>query len=51
MPWKSFQKSDIIDEIILVTGEKEIGYCKEEIVRRYQLDKVRCVITRRERAF
>ena len=26
---ESFQKSDIIDEIILVTGEKEIGYCKE----------------------
>lgn len=42
---ESFQKSDIIDEIILVTGEKEIGYCKEEIVRRYQLDKVRYVIT------
>ncbi|MCH1981971.1 2-C-methyl-D-erythritol 4-phosphate cytidylyltransferase [Ruminococcus sp. OA3] len=42
---ESFQKSSIIDEIILVTGEKEIVFCKEEIVQRYQLDKVRKVIS------
>ncbi len=39
-----FQKSSIIDEIILVTGEKEVAYCEKEIVQRYHLDKVRQVI-------
>lgn len=35
-----FQKSNYIDEIILVTGENEIAYCREKIVTRYGFDKV-----------
>jgi 2-C-methyl-D-erythritol 4-phosphate cytidylyltransferase len=39
-----FQKSDIIDEIILVTGKDEIEYCKENIVTRYSMNKVKNII-------
>lgn len=35
-----FQKSRYIDEIILVTGENEIAYCREKIVEQYGFDKV-----------
>ena len=36
---KAFQDS-IVDEIILVTAESEISYCKEEIVDKYDFSKV-----------
>lgn len=36
---KAFQDS-IVDEIILVTAENEISYCKEEIVEKYDFSKV-----------
>ncbi|MCF0132370.1 MAG: 2-C-methyl-D-erythritol 4-phosphate cytidylyltransferase [Blautia sp.] len=39
-----FQKSDMIDEIILVTGQESIQYCRKEIVERYGLDKVRAIV-------
>ena len=37
----AFQESPLIDEILLVTGEQEIEYCRKEIVEKYQLTKVR----------
>lgn len=39
-----FQKSPLIQDIILVTGEDVISYCKKEIVERYHFDKVSGVI-------
>lgn len=41
---KQFQQSDIIDEIILVTGKDEIEYCKDNIVEKYSLHKVKHII-------
>lgn len=38
---KCFQECSWIHEIILVTGEEFISYCKEEIVNKYGLTKVR----------
>ena len=39
-----FEKSRIIDEVILVVGKGEIPYCREEIVKRYDFGKVAQVI-------
>ena len=39
-----FQNSALIDEIILTTGKEWITYCKDEIVGRYGLSKVRCIV-------
>ena len=36
----AFEKSDLITEIILVTGKDEIEYCQEEIVKKYDFKKV-----------
>ena len=41
---KAFQECPFIDEIILVTGEEEISYCQEEIVRKFKLDKVKQIV-------
>ncbi len=41
---KAFEDSDYIDEILLVTGENEIEYCREEIVGRYQFKKVTKIV-------
>ncbi len=41
---KAFQESEVIDEIILVTGADEIATCQEEFVERYQFTKVVHVI-------
>ncbi len=40
-----FQENDDIDEIILVTRESDIEYCKENIIDRYNLDKVKKIIS------
>ena len=40
---KAFEESPV-DEIILVTGEKDIPYCKEEIVLKYDFQKVTHVV-------
>ena len=40
---KAFQDS-IADEIILVTAENEITYCKEEIVDKYAITKVSQIV-------
>lgn len=41
---KIFQESSIIDNIILVTGESDIEYCKHSIVEKYSFTKVRDVV-------
>lgn len=39
-----FQKSNIIDDIILVVGENQEEYCKKEIVEKFQFTKVREIV-------
>ena len=39
-----FEKSQIIDEVILVVGKGEISYCQQEIVEKYSFYKVTRVI-------
>ena len=41
---KAFEES-FIDEIILVTGEEEIEYCRKEIVEKYGFTKVSHIVT------
>ena len=40
---RCFQESPLIRNIILVTGEKTVSYCKEEIVDKYGFTKVTSV--------
>lgn len=40
----AFEKSNLIDEIILVVGENQIEYCRKEIISKYQFTKVKHVI-------
>ena len=40
---KTFQDS-LVDEIILVTAESEIAYCKDEIVEKYAFSKVSQIV-------
>lgn len=40
---KCFQESPLIRDIILVTGEESLSYCKEEIVKRFGFSKVKKV--------
>lgn len=39
-----FQKSEIIDDIILVAGKEQLKYVQEEIVRKYHFTKVKTVV-------
>ena len=38
---KAFQKNPQISEIILVTRKEDLNYCKEEIIKKYNLEKVK----------
>lgn len=40
----TFQKSDIIDEIILVVGAQQEDYCQKEIVEKFHINKVRKIV-------
>ena len=40
---KAFEDS-VVDEIILVTAESEITYCKKEIVEKYNFNKVSRIV-------
>ena len=40
---EAFQKS-VVDEVIVVVGAVEESYCKEDIIKRYNIDKVRAVV-------
>lgn len=42
---KSFEDSPLIDEIILVAGSGEEDYCREQIVKKYGIGKVRKIVT------
>lgn len=37
----AFEASEVIDDVILVTGEEQIEYCRKEIVEKYHFTKVR----------
>ena len=39
-----FQKSEIIDDIMLVVGKDQLKYVQEEIVRKYHFTKVKTVV-------
>ncbi|QNO14814.1 2-C-methyl-D-erythritol 4-phosphate cytidylyltransferase [Alkalicella caledoniensis] len=39
-----FQNCDDIHEIILVVPKNDVSYCQEEIINKYQLDKVKKVV-------
>lgn len=41
---ETFQRSEIIDDIILVVGKGEQSYCEKEIVRKYKFTKVDTII-------
>lgn len=38
---QTFEKSEVITDVILVTGADDIDYCKNEIVERFSFSKVR----------
>ncbi|MCI9382082.1 MAG: 2-C-methyl-D-erythritol 4-phosphate cytidylyltransferase [Dorea sp.] len=40
----TFQKSEIIDTILLVVGKGQVSYAKDEIVRKYEFSKVNAVV-------
>lgn len=40
---KVFQESEV-DDIILVAGEEEISYCRQEIIKAYGFDKVKQIV-------
>lgn len=42
---ETFEKSDIIDEIILVTNEDAVSYCQKEIVEKNKFNKVTAVVS------
>lgn len=41
---KAFEDSELIDEIILVTGKNQEEYCRKEIVERYGIQKVKKIV-------
>lgn len=41
---QAFEQSRIVDQVILVVGEGEISYCRQEIVEKYGFSKVQAVI-------
>ena len=42
---KAFEDSELIDEVILVTGSGEEEYCRKEIIDRYGLSKVKKIVS------
>lgn len=41
---QAFETSEVIDDVILVTGKDEVDYVQKEIVEKYGFSKVVCVI-------
>lgn len=39
-----FEKSEWIDDVILVTGKGQIPYCRQEVVDKYNFQKIRAVV-------
>ncbi len=44
-----FQRCQAVDAMILVVPSNDIDYCREEIVEKFSLDKVKCIIPGGER--
>ena len=42
---RCFQESPLIRDIILVTGEEHVSWCREEIVEKYGFTKVSAVVS------
>ncbi|MPW26806.1 2-C-methyl-D-erythritol 4-phosphate cytidylyltransferase [Alkalibaculum sp. M08DMB] len=40
----AFEKCELVDEIILVIGKKDIDICKEEVIRNYKIKKVKLLV-------
>ncbi len=40
----TFEKSEVIDEVILVAGKGQIPYCLREIVQKYGFQKIKAVV-------
>lgn len=40
----AFSKCNLIDEIIVVTNENEIDYCKTEIIEKYKINKISQIV-------
>lgn len=41
----TFERSEVITDVILVTGAEDIEYCQNEIVDRFSFSKVRAIVT------
>lgn len=41
---EAFQRSEVIDEILLVVGKGQEEYCRKDIIEKYHLDKVKKVV-------
>ena len=39
-----FEKSDVIDEVILVVGKGQIPYCRREILEKYRFRKIKAIV-------
>lgn len=39
-----FEKSRVIDEVILVTGKGQIPYCRQKFVEEYGFQKIKTVV-------
>lgn len=39
-----FQRSEVIDEILLVVGKGQEAYCRKEIIEKYHFDKVKKIV-------
>jgi 2-C-methyl-D-erythritol 4-phosphate cytidylyltransferase len=39
-----FEKQDLVDEIVVVSSEKELDYCKNEIIKKFRYKKVSAVL-------
>ena len=40
----TFEQSSVIDEVVLVVGENQVEYCKDEIVSKYGISKVKKIV-------
>jgi len=39
-----FEKLDIVEQIVVVTGEHELDYCEQEVIKRFKYNKVSAVL-------
>lgn len=39
-----FEQMEIVEEIVVITGENELDYCEHEVIRRYNYKKVSAVL-------